>query len=148
QPGALVADVTGVVAAVRRRDLGEGDQLVRLGVGAGVVDQAGGEAVGTVLHALVDDAFHFGEFSGRRGAVDVAHDFLADVVVRHLVDDVAADAVLFERREECGDVGRPGAAVAGDGRGQTLEGVGQVRPRPRILERVVAVRVQVDEPGR
>src|SRR5205085_7197804 len=62
--------------------------------------------------------------------------------------DVGADAVLLQLPEVARDVDRAGAAVAGDDRGDALEEVGQVGPRGGLQERVVAVRVQVDEAGR
>ena len=46
--------------------------------------------------------------------------FGAHVVVRHLMDDVGADAVLLQLREVVGDIDRPGAAVAGDDGGDAL----------------------------
>src|SRR5262249_14413526 len=77
----------------------------------------------------------------------VAHDLPADAIVRHLVDDVAADAVVLQRLEVLGDVHGPSAAVAGDDRRYALEQVTQVRAHGRLREGLITVRVQVDEPG-
>src|SRR5215204_3906718 len=80
-------------------------------------------------------------------AVDVAHDLVADVVVRHLVGDVGAGPVLLDLGVEGGDVGRAGPAVAGDDGGDALGRVRQVLPGRAADDRAVGVSVQVDEPG-
>src|SRR5207237_9964780 len=85
---------------------------------------------------------------GRGRAVDVAHDLLADGVVRHLVGDVGPGPVLLQQGVKGGDIGRPGPAVAGDDGGDALREVGQVLPgRAGLNGPVVGVGVQVDAPG-
>src|SRR5262249_6437594 len=71
----------------------------------------------------------------------------ADVVVRHQVGNVAAGAVLVDLRVIGGDVGRAGAAVAGDDRGDALGDVGQVGAGGAEGDRRIAVGMQVDEAG-
>jgi len=90
----FVADVAGIKSAVFGRDLGQRDQLIGFAVRAWVVDEPGRQAPGAVAHAAIDEGLHFGQFVGRRVAVDVAHDVVADTVVRDLVNDVSADAVF------------------------------------------------------
>jgi hypothetical protein len=104
-------------------DLGQCDEFIGLGIGARIVDEPGGQAPGAVAHALVDEFLHHRQFLVRRRAVGVAHDFLAHVVVRHLMDDVAADADCLHLLEVGGDVDRPGAAIARHGRRHALHEV-------------------------
>src|SRR5439155_1178377 len=60
---------------------------------------------------------------------------------------VAAGAGGVDLGVEVGDVGRPGAAVAGDHGGDALGDVGQVGAGGGAEDRPVAVGVQVDEAG-
>src|SRR5262249_41860062 len=80
--------------------------------------------------------------------VGVAHDLAAQVVVRHLVDDVGADAPLVQLAEVRRRIDRAGAAVAGDDGGDALRQVVLVVARGRGGQAGVAVGVQVDEAGR
>src|SRR5262249_34900948 len=84
---------------------------------------------------------------GGGGAVGVLHDLHAHRVVRHQVDDVAADAAAFELLEVGGDVGGAGTAVAGDDGGHALHEIAKVGAGGRLEQGGVAVRVQVDEAG-
>src|SRR5262249_25432706 len=143
--GPLVADVAGVDAAVPGDDAGQGDEFLGLGVGAGVVDQAGGHAPGAVVYAAVHERFHLPQFLSGRLAVGGAHNRLPVGVVRHQVDDVAADSAGFQRLEVDRHVRGAGAAVAGDDGGDALEKVGLVGAGGGTGQGRVAVRVQVDE---
>ena len=139
--------MAGVQALVRSGNFGEGDELIGLRISAGVVDEPGCQAPGTVLHALIDEVLHRPQLLGRRLAIGIAHDFLPDVIVRHLMDDIGADADLFELREIGRDIDGSRAAVAGDDGGDALHLVIEVGAGLLVLQRIIAVRVQIDEAG-
>ena len=112
---AFVADVAGVHAAVLGRDLRQGDDLVRLGVGAGVVDQAGGQAPGAVLHRLVDQLLHLRaarrrSAGGWRCPSTASRMLLCGTWWMTLVPMPPSSSFL----KNCADIDRAGAAVAGD----------------------------------
>ncbi len=54
----LVADMGRVNSAVARGDLGQGDQLRRLGVGARRINECGRDTAGSLLHRGLGDSFH------------------------------------------------------------------------------------------
>ena len=91
----LVPHVAGVDAVVRRDDLGQLDNLIGLGEHARLVDQAGRKPDRAVLHGLLDQRFHLGQFLRRGRAVEgAAHGLFADGVVAdergHVHGDIGA----------------------------------------------------------
>ena len=113
---ALVPLVRDVAAAVAGRDPGEGDELVGRGEEARNVDERAREAEGPFLHGLRHRGLHGLELRGRRRAVLLA-------------DDQVADAPRADERPQ---VDRRAAAL------QLLEVAGQRREGRRVA--VVRVR--------
>ena len=110
------------------RDLRQRDDLVGLRVGAGVVDQAGRQAPGAVLHRLVDEVLHLLQFVGASAArfalpITCERMLLCGARWMTLVPTPCSSSVL----KNFAGVDRAGAAVAGDDRGAALRDVVLVR---------------------
>src|SRR5262249_12250888 len=60
----LAANMRGINTAVARSDLGQGDELCCLSVGARWVDKRAGNAPRTLFHGCIDQLLHSGELLG------------------------------------------------------------------------------------
>ncbi len=107
QTRAFVPDVAGVDPAVGGDDLRELDELVRVGVAAGDVDQARRHAPRPGPHPFFHELFHGPHLGGVGLALGRAQDGLADVALGDQVDDVRAGAVLVDVFKVLVDVERP-----------------------------------------
>ena len=146
QHGVLTTNVTGIEAPELTHHFGERGEFGRVAVAAGHVDQAGRQAPGTVLHPLPDQFPQTRQFFWCGEPIVAAeHDF-PNASVRNEMQDVRPGPARFDLLVERGDVGRPRAAVSGDNRGAALQQVVDVRTSGRIDNRIVAVRVEIDEP--
>jgi hypothetical protein len=92
-----VADVAHVDAVVAGDDLGQGDDLRRVGVGARRVDQAGGHAEGAGFHALGDQPLHRGQLVSSRLPAVVSHGTTADGPVADHRRDVEGRMAAVDR---------------------------------------------------
>ena len=89
--------VAGVNAVVRRGDLCQLDDLVRLRENPGQINQAGRKADRAILHGLVHEGFHFVEFLRRRRPIEcAAHGFFAHVIVSHQRGHIHGDIRLLD----------------------------------------------------
>ena len=147
QGAVFAADVAGVDAAVAADDFGHRGEFVDLRIGAGDIDEAGRHPPGACPHAAVDEFLQLGEFFGRRVDLPASQHERPRRAVRNQVGDVRAGAVGVDVGEILPDVDRSAAAVAGDERRAALADV--VLRRAGLVgdDRLVAVVVEVDEPG-
>ncbi len=167
----LAADVARVEAAPARGAAGDADDLLGGRVGAGGVDQAGGEAVRAVGHRLVHHALHV-RLLGRGGrAAREAHGGQAQRAVADELRHVERDALPLVAREVLADRLPREVHARGQVEGEALHlGAELIRDRgggeaavadhlggdaladlrlgaPVVPEAPVGVRVHVDEAG-
>ena len=118
---AFVAHVAGVDAAVGRGGLGEGDHFGGVGVDAGHVFEAGGEAHRAFAHGAIYQRLHPADFVRRGQPVDRAHHLAAHGVVTHERGNVEPEAELGDLVEPGGEIQFGAAAVSGDDGGDAIE---------------------------
>ena len=143
QPAPLVAHVAHVDAAVRRRDLGQLDDLLGLGKVGGHVQEPRRKPQRPLAHRLVDQRPHFVEFGGRGRAVLHAHHLFAR-------PGVAREESHVGRHRQAGGelLQRPRLVAGVERHDQRSDPLAQEVLGQRILrDRLLDVRVVVDEPG-
>ena len=140
---------------MRRHDLRDLDHLVRMFRSAAL--EPPDESPRAFAHRSRGELLHALELGRRRRREVVAFDDVADLVVRHLRDDVHRDALLAERLPVAREVG-PGALrlrqpVARRHRRSLAEHVERDALTHLALgvavveERLIRVRVEIDEAG-
>ena len=122
---ALVAHMGEVDAAMGSGFLCELGDFLGSGIGAGRVDEGGGESGGAVFHGFADDRFHLIHLFRCGAAVLLAHDDLPDLTRADGVDDVESQTSLFQELVVLG-IGGPGDSQTGCERhvGDGLLGLG------------------------
>lgn len=145
QAGAFISNVADVKTAMAGRNLGQRNQLAGVGVGSWVVDQAGREGPGAVLHRLVHQLLHAFQLLGRGRPVGITHDLSSNIIVRHEVNDIGADGEFFQLLEIGRSVHGAPAAVAGDHRRDALRKIVSIAARLFAHQRTVAVSMKIDE---
>ena len=143
---ALIAHVTGIDAAVFRGGLGESYDFIRIGVGAGDINQAGGKSHRAGLHIFLDKLLHADNFIGVRQAIGRAHHCVAHGVVAHERRQVQPELDIFQAQKFRGQIRERAAAISGYNRGDAIGD--EVVAAGNLLDHIFDVRVHVDEAGR
>ena len=138
----------GGVVAVSRADFGQRDEFAGLRKRTGNVDQACRHPPRAVAHSLSNEFLHLVEFGGTWGAIFAAHRLGPERTMWNQMQNVRPRPAFFDLAVVGRHINGSRAAIAGDDRRTTLRQEVCVLPRLGLEDRIVAVRVQVDEARR